>query len=356
MRMKKRLMALVLAVLAAFALSGCTKMELTEYISKKGSYSSTMREYIEKEAMVEIVGRKIGSDYMKDIERDLKDQGWTFRTIKGKEYYVSKPVRESYSSLDKLYENNQREAVGGKWQVWETGLHVDMKELLGCDNWVSVVLGEDPGELEDKDLVELQRRLAKSYFTYSVTFAYDIKRANAGGKIDSGNPKKVTWNIPMSGKPPVLDVRCKSGITVRGVTQGETYGKNKKVRFKGVSSAKYKGKKIKSGAVFKKHGQHTLFLKAKNGERRTVSFFIDKKKPEIKGVRDGKTYHRNRVYFRAKDADCGIAWVKINGKKKKRPDYWWYTVHDEGANRIVVMDNAGNKTKLRFTLVKKSHS
>ena len=48
MRMKKRLMALVLAVLAAFALSGCTKMELTEYISKKGSYSSTMREYIEK--------------------------------------------------------------------------------------------------------------------------------------------------------------------------------------------------------------------------------------------------------------------------------------------------------------------
>ena len=45
MRMKKRLMALVLAVVAAFALSGCTKMELTEYISKKGSYSSTMREY-----------------------------------------------------------------------------------------------------------------------------------------------------------------------------------------------------------------------------------------------------------------------------------------------------------------------
>ena len=350
--MGKRIMALGLAIMMIFLLSGCTKLEMTETITKKGEYSGSVTQYIEKQAIVDYVGRKMGSDYMKEVEKSLKDEGWTFQTIDGVEYYVSKPAKEKHSSLAKLYKKNQKEALDGKWQVWETGMHMDMKAMMGSRTWLDAMLGSDGDMLEPEDLKELQKNLENSYFTYSIIFDYNIEKVGNGGVIDSANPKKATWKIPMSGKLPMLDAVCHSDISVRGVVQGTTYRTARKVVFEGASSAVCKGKKIKSGTVFKEHGQHTLILKAKSGERRTVSFFIDRKKPIIKGVENHKTY-KKRKFFQVIDKDSGVASVRINGKKCYDSDYSdnpWYEASKKGVNKVVVRDNVGNVTRIRFKL------
>ena len=124
--MKKKLTACIVLFIMIFLISGCTRVEMTETITKDGAYSGSLVQYIEKDAVVDFVGRKMGSDYMKEVEKSLKDEGWKFQLIDGKEYYVSKPVKEKYSSIAKLYKKNQTNALDGKWQVWETGVHIDM--------------------------------------------------------------------------------------------------------------------------------------------------------------------------------------------------------------------------------------
>jgi len=350
--MKKRGLAVILAVILVCSLTGCMNMNLEEKITKDGKVKDTVVLYLEKAAVVDYINRKVGSDRVAEFEKDWKKQGYTMQNIEGRDYYVTKPDTDS-STIAKTIKNNQKEMLKGSYQLWETGMRVDLKlvlDTLGLGELSGAGLGE-AWELNDKELKEI---LAKSYINYSVVFDYDIVKTDKNGMIDSQNPKKATWKFMLSDidKLPALEAYCKSDIKVSGVRQGATYKKAKKVKFSGVKSATYKGKKVKSGKTFKKHGQHTLILKAASGEQRTVSFFIDKKKPEIIGIKNKKTYKAAK-YFMVTDKGSGVASVKVNGKKVKLDSFDGYELRKNGTYKIVVKDGVGNVKKIKVKIKKK---
>lgn len=352
--MKKRRMAAVLAVIFVFSLTGCVNFQVEEKISKSGTYTGSMVACIERAALVDYVNRKMGTDNVSNVEKELRQEGYTLQTMAGKEYYVSEPeVRKS--TIARLAKDNQQSAVKGTYQVWETGLYMNIKAMAyEYESSLGDVLEEDPASgVYSKEEKEL---LAKSYVQYSVEFDYDIVKTDQNAVIDSQNPRKATWKIPMDSRKqaPVMEAYCKSDIQVSGVKQGATYKKARKVKFGGVTSATYKGKQLKSGTSFKKNGQHTLILKAASGEQRTVTFFIDKKKPVIKGIKNKKTYKKAQL-FSVSDSGSGVASIKINGKKKDPSDRH-FEIRKNGMNKIVVRDRVGNTTKIKVKLVKNKKS
>lgn len=349
--MKKRMMAAVLAVVLAFSLTGCMNFQVEEKISKTGGYTSSMVAYLEKAATVDYINRKLGSDNVSEFEKELKEEGYTLQTVDGKEYYVSKPEVEK-STIAKMAKKNQQEAVKGSYQMWETGLYMNVADMAyNMESTLGSIL-EDPSAAasskEEKEFLE------KCYLEYSVVFDYDIVKTDKNGIIDSQNPKRATWKIQMDRLKSIstIEAYCKSDIQVSGVKQGATYKKAPKVKFSGVTSAVYKGKKVKSGTTFKKNGQHTLILKAASGEQRTVTFFVDKKKPVIKGVKNKKTYKKAQ-YFSVSDAGSGVASVKINGKKQDLSDIY-FALNKNGTYKIVVKDKVGNTTKAKVKIAKKT--
>lgn len=345
--MKKRMLAAVLAVVLVFSLTGCMNFQVEEKISKKGAYTSSMVAYLERAAMVDYINRKLGSDNVSDVEKELRKEGYTLQTVDGKDYYVSKPEVEK-STIAKMAKKNQQDAVKGTYQMWETGLYMNIAAMAyDMQSSLGDILDDPTAEVSSKEEKEF---LEKCYLEYSVEFDYDIVKTDKNGVIDSQNPKKATWKIQMDSLKSisVIEAYCKSDIQVSGVKQGATYKKAPKVKFSGVTSATYKGKKVKSGTRFKKNGQHTLILKAASGEQRTVTFFVDNKKPVIKGIKNKKTYKKAQL-FMVSDSGSGVASVKINGKKKDPSDIY-YELYKKGTNKIVVKDKVGNTTKIKVTL------
>lgn len=346
MKRSKRILSLMLAVVVAVSLTGCMEEKVEEKISANGKGTRTMTVYLEKASVEDYVNRKMGSDYMSDMEKELKDEGYTLQTVNGKPYYVGKPEKENFT-IAKQAKENQQSALKGEYRMWETGVYMNLKALntsLTDDSSLSGVLGT---EADDKELEDIYK---KSYITYSVTFDYNIVKTDSKGVIDSANPKKVTWKMSFMDftKAGVLEAYCNSVIKVSGVTQGATYRKARKVKFSGVKTATYRGKKIKSNQKFKKHGQHTIVLKAANGEQRTVSFFIDTKKPTIRGIKNNKTYKKGKSFF-VNDKDSGVASVTINGKKQTAGSTY-FSLTKKGKSTITVKDKVGNKKTIKVKI------
>jgi len=208
------------------------------------------------------------------------------------------------------------------------------------------------GSLSPAYSADLNKLYENSFVEYKVTFDYDVVKTDSKGVIDAADPKTVTWKMSYNEfmNSSVLEAYCNSAISVSGVKQGASYKGTKTVNFTGATLATYKGKSVKSGAKYKKHGQHTIVLKAGNGEQRTVTFFIDKKKPVIKGIKNKKKYKKGKM-FTVKDTDTGLASIKINGKKKSLNSAN-YMLNKKGTNTIVVKDKVGNQTKIKVKIKK----
>lgn len=356
---RKRVLAGLLAMVLVFCLTGCMEIRMEDKISKNGTYTELMVMYLDKEAVVEYMKNSLGEEYVEYFNDLMEEQGFSLRTVDGKEYYASKPQTER-SNIVKSSKNSQKQSVKGSIRIWETGVYMDIKALLGdvtgsLDSLDSLMMDGDDGLNDLAAKEEYRKMLAKSYIVYTISFDYDIVKTDKNGTINSANPRQASWKIPLdpSKQMPVIEAYCKSDIKVSGVTQGTTYRKAKKVKFQGADSATYKGKKVKSGTTFKKHGQHTLILKAASGEQRTVTFFIDKKKPVVRGVKNKKTYKKAK-YIYIDDDDSGVASIKINGKKKD-PSVSGFTIKKKGTNTIVVKDKVGNTTKIKVKIkLKKS--
>lgn len=348
---RKRVLAGLLAVVLVFCLTGCMEIRLEDKISKNGTYTELMVVYLDREAVVDYLKKSLGEEYVDYFNDLMEEQGLSLRTVDGKEYFVSKPQTER-SNIVKSSKNNQTRSVKGSIQIWETGVHIDLKALLGDATGSLDSLDSLPADDVDDQMVkeEYEKMLASSYVVYTISFDYDIVKTDKNGTINKNNPKQASWKISLDPAKtmPVIEAYCKSDIKVSGVVQGATYKKAKKVKFQGAASATYKGKKVKSGTTFKKHGQHTLILKAASGEQRTVTFFIDKKKPVVRGVKNKKTYKKSK-YIYIDDEDSGIASIKINGKKKN-PEDSGFTIKKKGTNTIVVKDKVGNTTKIKVKI------
>lgn len=83
-----------------------------------------------------------------------------------------------------------------------------------------------------------------------------------------------------------------------------------------------------------------------NGNSSSLEFRIDKTKPSISGVKNGKTYHSPRtIKFTDKDGS-GIKNATLNGSTIKTGK----KISKSGSYRLIVTDQAGNKKTVTFKI------
>lgn len=93
-----------------------------------------------------------------------------------------------------------------------------------------------------------------------------------------------------------------------------------------------------------KNGKHTVVAKDAAGNTSKCTFYLDKKKPTVKGAKNGKTYYKS-VKIKCRD-NMKLKSVKVNGKKKKAS----FTLKKKGKYTIVAQDKAGNKKKVKLKI------
>lgn len=188
---------------------------------------------------------------------------------------------------------------------------------------------------------------------FSVTFAAPVVKTN--GSVDPANPNRVTWvytNAKESKAFYATTAAAKGTAKVTSVKNKKSYKKNMTLKVANVGSlAKLTldGKAVKPGKVVKTNGEHELICWSLDGKVQKLNFFVDKKKPIIYGVKNGKTYKR-AVTLSFEDLHSGIASVTVNGKKISAKKYEGYTVKKNGTYKVVVKDKAGNQRSLTFKI------
>ncbi len=124
-----------------------------------------------------------------------------------------------------------------------------------------------------------------------------------------------------------------------------------KIAKRGQDNREVKWKKL-SGNTLKVKASGTakrIYFKAVNQAgksiiRKTPSFYVDHKKPIIKGVKQNKVY-RKPVKISFSD-NIGVKTATLNGKKIRSGR----KVSKKGTYQLIVTDRAGNKTKVKFRL------
>ena len=108
-----------------------------------------------------------------------------------------------------------------------------------------------------------------------------------------------------------------------------------------------------------KNGENVFLVSDLSGNTEEFTVILDKNKPVIKGIKNGKTYKKKAVLY-VKDA-CELSKVKINGKNQKLAakqlvkdgkykGYYKIVISEKGANKIVATDVAGNKKTLKIKI------
>ena len=95
-----------------------------------------------------------------------------------------------------------------------------------------------------------------------------------------------------------------------------------------------------------KEGKHTLTATDILGNKRTVKFTLDKTKPSVKGIKNGKTY-KKKVTIKFSDKS-GVKKATLNGKKFSSGK----KVTKNGKYTLKVTDKAGNVTTVKFKIKK----
>lgn len=347
----KKTVVLFMIILMACMLTGCFEAHISQKVTQNGKIIETSEVYINRKEYIDYMNNLVNATDTpafteKYLDKSMEESGYEIKEIDGMEYYVDeRDDKQTKVSIAKWYKTNRSDTVKGCHQIWEKGF-IMSPERLGEE-----IAEEMQTEKYDKEEgVNSEAMLKSCYLVYSVEFDSDIVSADEKAVIDPENPKKAVWRIRFDkiDKDLKLYALCSSDIQISGVIQGNSYKKPVSLHYDGAVSAVYNGREIANDKTFAKHGQHTVLLKSAAGEQRTVTFFIDKKKPEVKGISNNKTY-KKRVVFKVKDKDSGIAFTAIDGKKQD-VNAKSYEINKKGRHHIKIKDNAGNVKKLTVTI------
>ncbi len=132
-------------------------------------------------------------------------------------------------------------------------------------------------------------------------------------------------------------------------TNPEIYGVENEVSYKdkvvitfNEGEALLNGSKFNNGAEVIEEGTYTIVVTDKAGNSTTKTFVIDKTKPVVTKIKDGETYKEDMT----PEFNEGIA--TLNGK----PYTPGTKIDKDGEYALVVTDNAGNETVVKFTIDK----
>ena len=147
-----------------------------------------------------------------------------------------------------------------------------------------------------------------------------------------------------------------NNITISGVKENAYYNASKILKFSGSNLSKVvvNGKVDKSALKKKqlklsKNGKNVITVYNKNGQKKKIEFYIDKKAPTITGVANNKAYTQQRT-LKFND-NFGLKKVTVNGKSNQTAlKTKSIKVKKQGNYEIKVTDLAGNVTTTKFRI------
>ncbi len=336
----KKLLGSLLILMMCLCLGGCMQIKGEIKIDQKGKVALTSSISIDLDAATIAVNKlekqegnsnlttkeSLWSELATSGDSDIK---FTRKKVDGKDLAVSQDKVESYSSIAAYYKKNGVDSAATQ-RISQSEFRMEISKLLKDSLF--------------NNQMEKNKDLLKSMsISLSVTFSSPVTYVDANGKVDRANPNRATWSTDYYHyyKWKYLNARCNNGITVRGITQGKLTNKTVKLSYSGVANATVNGKKLKSKR-FSKTGKYSVILRAANGNQQSIYFVVDKKKPTVKGVKNGKTY-RKPVRIKFSDANK-IKSAKLDGKKTYTGAY----VSKKRKHVLKVTDQAGNVSIVKF--------
>lgn len=126
-------------------------------------------------------------------------------------------------------------------------------------------------------------------------------------------------------------------VLVTGVESGKVYQQIKPIFTEGI--AKLNGTSYTSGTLITLEGSHILVVTDEAGNETIVSFKIDRTPVMVTGVENGKIYQQAKPTFTEGTAKLnGVAYLSGT------------SIALEGNHTLIVTDEAGNETKISFTI------
>lgn len=149
--------------------------------------------------------------------------------------------------------------------------------------------------------------------------------------VVKGKAKSVTVVFHIDKNPPV----------VGGVKNNGYYNSARTVTFN-KGTATLNGQPIRNGARVSSPGAYTLVVTDQAGNTTTVLFTIDNTPPVVSGVKNSGSYN----------SDCTVTFDEGTATLNGKPFSSGTSVTAEGHYVLIVTDQAGNRTMVRFTIDK----
>lgn len=307
-----------------------------------------------------ITGVKADTYYNKPVTISLEDKesGILKATLNGKDYKSGSKISEKGKYTLKVYDN-----VGNKttlkFELGSTDFKVTLTPLV--KNWTKKNVP-----------VKVNTNID---FTSLEVIKYDVTKADltsdqlwkpaAGDKKyveTNGTTFEVTSNGVYSvritdklGKTTLAKIKIsnidKKQPKVSGVQDGKKYKKQVTINWtdqgSGVVKATLNNKKCVNGQKITKDGTYVLRLYDKVGNKTVIEFVVDRTKPVIAGVENGKSYTFATVSI--SDELSGLKKFTVNGIEydmSKNP----LTLAANGTYEVKAYDNAGNVSSKKFKI------
>lgn len=221
------------------------------------------------------------------------------------------------------------------------------EEVLGIMDELEQIV-ESNDEFTQKFNSEIQNMDAQM----SITFPYSVIKTN--GTIQKDH-KTVVWDMKQMNHTDRFYAlfHTSNSLTVpqyTGAVSGKAYNTGVSLKITSenlLRQVKVNEDNTQSDTLFlSDEGVYQIKAVDVNGNSSSIKFRIDKTKPSISGVKNGKTYDSARtVKFADKDGS-GIKNATLNGTTIKTGK----KVSKKGSYRLIVTDQAGNKNTVTFKI------
>jgi len=336
-------------------LSACN-YEAVINVNEDGTFTAVDRSYMSLEefkAILTIFGDSAQEkpqqyDYLMSISTDddfrkaltAAGEEYTEKEINGVTYYGSSSMN-SEEDITYMLAKDPAYIIEADRFVYQMDVDAFYKEQgTTYEESLESIMGEGA------DQEELEKLMKNTSNDIIVSFPEEIVFTN--GTL-SEDKKTVMFRATFEEKKINFYAYTKSSDDIIGLSIGDA-ASTKKSKIKVVTNDKIKsitvnGKTQKSKKIsLSEDGEYLIEVVTKNSKK-SFTIVKDSAKPAVTGVESGKTY-TGEVTINYTDEESGIKAAKLNGKKIKNGK----KVTKSGSYTLKVVDKAGNKTVVKFTV------
>lgn len=217
-----------------------------------------------------------------------------------------------------------------------SGITDELEQLLSSNEAIGQIVGSQMQNMSD---------------ILSMTFPYEVTDANGAIQEDG---KTVVWDMKQMAKAERLYALfhtsdSKAVPKYQGAENGKAYNTGVSLTITSdnlLKQVKINEETTQSDSLFlSAEGIYNITALDVNGNSSRIKFRIDKTKPSVSGVKNGKTYKTART-IRFSDKGSGIRHASLNGLQIKTGQ----KVSKKGTYRLVVTDKAGNQKTVAFQI------